>query len=574
MSQEEVLRMVATARDQASGPLRKVENALRGLGKSGGEQSRQLRESFKGIHESLRKVSEVAKEGAAPAIEAIGISSLSAVAGMAALVNGLKNFVDQGDDVAAFGRKVQLTTDTVRGLEGVGDKFHVDPGAIRQGLQGFTDAMYQFRRHQGAYAHLSSAQGRLGLANELADTPETMAGNEAALKKYLKLLEDVKRVHGEPTARAFSKEMTGTDAFVDLLRKGNAGLEEAIALTLQLRGNMDTAASERWVSNWSNFKATIEGIRNEIGNDLLPDLTESAKQAQRFFSEHHARIGRDIAEAVRKIAGGLRDVVEFLERPSWDRFKDMLRDGDEPLWSWDNVKKNNADLRWAPYYTHPKIPIGRGGDSGFAESFGGVPGSGAAASIIQGLRDRGLDASHAAVLAGNIEQESGFDPTRPNVAEGGIGLLQWNKERREALRALAAKKHKLETDAGVQMDFIMQELNETPQGRAFLGAQGLDAENRELHRHIRYGDNSEGRRLMNARNLFSLAERPTGGSLLAAAAKSGLGGAATTVTGSASLDINIKAPPGTSVRANADGLFDRVQVNRGFSLKPPLSSDD
>ena len=45
-----------------------------------------------------------------------------------------------------------------------------------------------------------------------------------------------------------------------------------------------------------------------------------------------------------------------------------------------------------------------------------------------------------------------------------------------------------------------------------------------------------------------------------------MGGGTSTVTGSASLSVDVKAPPGTKVRADADGLFDRVEVNRGLSM--------
>lgn len=605
MAQEEVLRMVAAARDQASGPLRKVENALRGLGKQGGEQSKLLRESFKGVHEQFRKVGDVAREAVSPAIEAIGVSSLSAVGAVAALVAGLKNFVEQGDDVAAFGRKVQLTTNTIRGLEGVADKFHVDPGSIRQGEQSFTDAMFQIRRRRGeVYAHLLAQ--RHDLARELSSTPETTEGNEAALKSFLKVLEDVKRVHGEPTARAFSKEVFGTDAFVDLLRKGNAGLAEAIALTLKLRGNMDTEASEKWVSNWSDFKAAIEGVRNAVGNDLLPDLTEMAKQAQAFFSEHKAEIGQSIVSTIRDIGSAIRGVNTGVQAiGGWKViFEGLL--ALKLLGLAGNIMKVATALRaataafaaspagvlaalgFALYETVKPQPAGVGDaeekvlrDREIAASGGARnqaeasarSGAGGAASIIQGLRDRGLDASHAAILGGNIEQESGFDPTRPNLAEGGIGLIQWRKERRTALQAFAAQRHKLETDAGTQLDFMMKEFNETPQGRAFLAAQTPEEMNRALHAHIRYGDNSEGRRLANGRALLPLAERTQPGSLLAAAGKSGIMGGASTVTGSASLTVDVKAPRGTSVRADADGLFNRVEVNRGLSMPRASEAD-
>jgi hypothetical protein len=149
--------MAATARENASGPLRKVENALRGLGKSGSAQSKALRENFRLVHDQFSKVADIAKTGVAPAIEAIGISSLTAVGAVAALVAGLRNFVDQGTDIAAFGRKVQLTTNTIRGLEGVAEKFHVDPGAIRQGEQSFTDAMFMIRRRHARTRHTQNA---------------------------------------------------------------------------------------------------------------------------------------------------------------------------------------------------------------------------------------------------------------------------------------------------------------------------------------------------------------------------------------------------------------------------------
>ncbi len=635
MSQDEVLRMVATARDQASGPLRKVEDALRGIGKRGSEQSAQLRDNFRSVHEQFRKVADVAKESVSPAIEAIGVSSLSAVGAVAALVAGLKSFVDQGSDVAAFGRKVQFTTDTVRGLEGAADKFHVDPAAIRQGLQGFTDVMYEVRRHRGdAFNHMLAH--RREMAEELAATPETTAGNEQALKIYLKYLEDIKRVHGTPTARRFAREMGGED-FIDMLAKGNAGLDEARKKFLALSGAMDTDASERWIVNWSDFKAALEGVRNAVGNDLLPDMTELAKQAKDFFVENRVQIGHDIAESVHEIGAAARGLNEGVQAiGGWKVALEGLAAlklagvalniwkvvralggvaslGTPPAWvmamlaipagaaaaTTGAVGALNPAARKALYQDptlatmNPDLAMGAAimdaqnarqhpGQRRMLEYLAGHRTSrpsapseshaANAAAIIQGLRDRGLDASHAAILAGNIEQESGFDPTRPNVAEGGIGLLQWRKERRNALRALAAKRGTLETDLATQLDFLVNELHDTPQGRAFLAQQGMGPMNALLHRHIRYGDNSELRRLLNGEALLPLAEQSKPGSLLAAANKNGLmGGGATTVTGSASLDVNVKAPPGTTVRADAKGLFDRVNVDRGYSLGRPLA---
>src|SRR5580700_1999194 len=191
MSEDEVLRMVAKLREDVSGPLKRIELGLRGVGKRGAQESKALREGFSKVHDEFRKVSDVAKTGVAPAFEAIGLSSLTAVGAIAALTAGLKNFADQGADVAAFGRRVQLTTNTIRGLEGVSEKFNVDPGAVRQGLQSFTDQMFLVRRRRGElYAHLLAQ--RHDIATELAATPETVEGNEKALRTFLKLIDDIK----------------------------------------------------------------------------------------------------------------------------------------------------------------------------------------------------------------------------------------------------------------------------------------------------------------------------------------------------------------------------------------------
>src|SRR5580704_14611294 len=246
MSEDEVLRMVARLREDVSGPLKRIELGLRGVGKRGATESKALREGFKKVQDEFKKVSEVAKTGVAPAFEAIGISSLTAVGAVAALTAGLKNFADQGADVAAFGRRVQLTTNTIRGLEGVAEKFEVDPGAIRAAEQSFADMMFGVRRHAGAAYGLLKAKN-LELSQALAITPETVAGNEQALKSLLSWLDQVKRVHGEPDARMWSREIFGNEAFVDMLRDGKGALDDYLKTYLKLTGSMDTDAGQRWI---------------------------------------------------------------------------------------------------------------------------------------------------------------------------------------------------------------------------------------------------------------------------------------------------------------------------------------
>lgn len=103
----------------------------------------------------------------------------------------------------------------------------------------------------------------------------------------------------------------------------------------------------------------------------------------------------------------------------------------------------------------------------------------------------------AAALAGNIQQESGFNPAAVNAAEEAFGLLQWRLDRRKALESLAAARGVPASDLGTQLDFIIQEMRgpEARNAAAFLAAADLPAANEALRRFIRYGDRSEDARL-------------------------------------------------------------------------------
>lgn len=137
----------------------------------------------------------------------------------------------------------------------------------------------------------------------------------------------------------------------------------------------------------------------------------------------------------------------------------------------------------------------------------------------------GLDQMHAAILAGNIQRESGFNTgSKGDLKEPGgasYGSLQWRESRKEALFAFAEQQHKDWRDPEVQMDYLINEgeLTGTAQDRAawarFKAATTPEAANAALKGFIRYGDNSQAERLQNAKDILAGADpqgRSTGGS--------------------------------------------------------------
>lgn len=106
-------------------------------------------------------------------------------------------------------------------------------------------------------------------------------------------------------------------------------------------------------------------------------------------------------------------------------------------------------------------------DCGYSGQTGSVDASANAKTVFDFLLSKGLQAPQVAAIAGNIQIESGFDPTSYNphthtndpTPEHAFGLAQWLGGRQTNLRSLAESRNLPITDLGVQMDFMWQELS-------------------------------------------------------------------------------------------------------------------
>ena len=166
------------------------------------------------------------------------------------------------------------------------------------------------------------------------------------------------------------------------------------------------------------------------------------------------------------------------------------------------------------------------------------------------LSAKGLGSSAIAGIMGNIQQESGFMPDRvqgsgvktaPEITvdgETGYGLCQWTyKTRQQALKDFAASRGKPSSDLETQLDFMLQEVNQSDSG--LLGRMSKMDPHRaaaEFHDSFeRSADDAAGvaRRGANAQEIFRKQGRgiTTAGTYSAAAAQGTNGG---TLSGSSS----------------------------------------
>lgn len=127
------------------------------------------------------------------------------------------------------------------------------------------------------------------------------------------------------------------------------------------------------------------------------------------------------------------------------------------------------------------------------------------------LVDQGYSPVQAAAIAGNIQQESSFNPNNLNQGEGAYGLIQWRQDRRQALEDFARQRGTDPSDPYTQLDFIGHEMrgSEAKSGAPFMAAQDLPSANAALKKYIRYGDNSDATRLKYASAFMGGGAQPT-----------------------------------------------------------------
>lgn len=129
----------------------------------------------------------------------------------------------------------------------------------------------------------------------------------------------------------------------------------------------------------------------------------------------------------------------------------------------------------------------------------------------KGLGDKPMSKEQAAGVAGNMMQESTFNPKAVNSSSGASGLFQWLGGRRNSLVKFASSQGKSWEDPTVQMEFMMHELETTEKAtiNAFKAAESKNMSPADWsalwgYEFERFGDGEAGARDQNAERYFKL----------------------------------------------------------------------
>lgn len=289
--------IVITAADKASATARKVENALSRVtrpfdevGKSFKSLGREI--GFDKIGKNLSTIRNSAV-GVARGLGSI-VAPLSAITGVAS-VSGI---VALADSWAKVGRSVTYASQSsgvgVRGLqelEGAAQLVGVASGAATQEVQSLGDTMQDalFGRNQQALMLFN----RLGVGiKRFGDGSVDAEGQVKALAGAISRLKN-------PQQQNLVAGQLGLTALLPLLRQGPAAMDRltsrAHELGLVLDGSALKSATD-FANNLEEVEGAGRGLRNELGNSLIPAIKPLVVQLTSWISKNRELIASKVGE--------------------------------------------------------------------------------------------------------------------------------------------------------------------------------------------------------------------------------------------------------------------------------------
>ena len=360
MSQE-ILIMVATARDAASPALRQVERAMRNLANAGqdlakqekyaaqfskawddlnakvskgsrehGKHVQELNERYKEFGERGKKVADFVLKDLTPAFSTFGITALSVSGAITGMAEAAKAFGEQSSKIHNFAQQFGFRDKDVQGLQAVATQYDVSADTIGNALSRISRMHDEFRGKPGhgqMFNDIMIAPGSQDLGKQLENifnnrslttAQQNMSAFEAIIEKGRKIAEQ-KGPHGGKEFAGSWIEQFGIDRSVlNLTTEGLGELHEAMERHLRLQGELDPEKADRYRKSLNEMSSAFIGLRNAVGSETINLMSGLNDQITKFVEENKEQVGDGIATAFKvlreeadKTLGPLKEVVKL-----------------------------------------------------------------------------------------------------------------------------------------------------------------------------------------------------------------------------------------------------------------------
>lgn len=332
MAEADALRMTAEVVDKFSGPLKNLQNMLRGIG--AGTQTKQLKQEFDSLHASASKVGREVKDVISPALAGMGIASLTVGGALVGIGAALRAFSGNTAQLSLLSREVGLSAQKLREFGAVGSHFGLDEGAMQGASRAFAQNMRDMRTGASDTLAWLRAQGKTGeqraIFQGFALDLKNTKSNEEALAKTLDFLE---KIPDAVERGMVAQRLLGNSALGIL---GSENWRKVIAEARKDLGTLGPEAEKNALAAERGFgrvQNQLLGLRDAIAADVMPEVNELTTGVRKFFEENRGEIKSGII-------GFLRDLRSYDWKGTFGSIREALtsiNDGVQKVGGWTTI---------------------------------------------------------------------------------------------------------------------------------------------------------------------------------------------------------------------------------------------
>ncbi|MCJ2114478.1 hypothetical protein MKK64_25255 [Methylobacterium sp. E-025] len=313
------LRLVAEVSDQFTGPLGKLETALRRAGAAGTQAGKDLKKDFEGFNGALGKTT-AALQGMTPVLSGLGLVGLSAGVSLGAVTAALSGFSKGTQQLAIMSKETGLAVDQLRAFSALGERFGVSAETMQGGVRKFADEMSQMRKRYGQ-TYFDLQQMNLG---ELVEKMVSSPNMKAALDTFMDSVSQI----GDPVKRRKVVEMMlGSDQIAAVAGQLTGRYRAVMDEILKAQGQTTDAqikAAQRFETALSRVRENMDGLRTEA---LAPLLEQLSALVEKFGSAESMAAFAKQLEEIGKFARTTVQEFEAIVR-TYEKFKEFIGLGD------------------------------------------------------------------------------------------------------------------------------------------------------------------------------------------------------------------------------------------------------
>jgi Phage tail lysozyme len=314
--QDESLVLAANIVSNYGPVLKDMQRSLRALSaettashKLGVVQAKSHTESLYALRREVTAVADRVKVGLAPAMSTLGLGSLSAAAGVAALAKSLADFAGSARHLTFLSKQTQLTIGQLRIWESEASRLETTAESLTGGFVTFNEQMEKMRRGGpfiGVRREIEQLRSTLGVfrSGELENLVKGLQGlgREQQLEKVLKFLDRIDNI----SQRRKVLQAFGLDPA--LANKASGEILKDIDDIHKRLGDLtpeQLKAGTEFQEAIENIKTSLTGLRDLVGANLAPDIKKVAEAIAEWAKVNQT----SIADGLRQVVGAAGEFV-------------------------------------------------------------------------------------------------------------------------------------------------------------------------------------------------------------------------------------------------------------------------